>query len=63
MGVIGLGVYSEVAGIPYLITVKVGLQFPSTNSLIRITDDKEEYAQHLRKLGYNGELFAEISTQ
>ncbi|MCF6279562.1 MAG: hypothetical protein L3J14_04360, partial [Flavobacteriaceae bacterium] len=46
----GLGVFSKVAGIPYLITVKVGLQFPSTQSLIRITDNKEEYAQHMRKM-------------
>lgn len=55
----GLGVRSEVAGIPYLITVKVGLQFPSTQSLIRVTDDKKEYTRHLRKLGFTGELFAD----
>jgi len=55
----GLGVYSEVAGIPYLISVKTGLQFPSTKSLIRITDDKEEYSRHLRKMGYGGAIFEE----
>ncbi|WP_299099531.1 hypothetical protein [uncultured Winogradskyella sp.] len=59
MGSTGLGISSKVAGIPYLITVKVGLQFPSTQSLIRITDDKEEYTQHMRKLGYMGQLFNE----
>lgn len=57
MNIAGLGVYSKVAGIPYLITVKVGLQFPSTQSLIRITDNKEEYAQHMRKMGFFGQLF------
>ncbi|NRD19625.1 hypothetical protein HNV08_06165 [Winogradskyella eckloniae] len=59
MGSAGLGISSKVAGIPYLITVKVGLQFPSTQSLIRITNDKEEYTQHMRKLGYMGQLFNE----
>lgn len=53
----GLGVRSEVAGIPYLISVKVGLQFPSTASLIRFTDDKEIYTQHMRKMGYMGQIF------
>lgn len=57
MNTAGIGVRSEVAGIPYLISVKVGLQFPSTKSLIRITDNKEEYAQHMRKMGYTGQLF------
>ncbi len=51
MGTAGIGVSSKVAGIPYLITVKVGLQFPSTKSLIRITDDLEEYNRHLKKMG------------
>jgi hypothetical protein len=58
MNTAGIGVRSKVAGIPYLIIVKVGLQFPSTKSLIRITDDKEEYAKHMRSIGYTGELFA-----
>lgn len=62
MNIAGLGVRSEVAGIPYLITVKVGLQFPSTKSLIRITDDKEEYTKHLRKMGYNGAIFEDTNT-
>jgi len=53
----GIGVYSKVAGIPYVISVKVGLQFPSTQSLIRITDNKEEYASHMRKMGFGGQLF------
>lgn len=57
MSTAGLGVYSEVAGIPYLITVKTGLQFPSTKSLIRVTDDKEEYNRHLRKMGLSGNIF------
>lgn len=51
MGMAGIGVSSKVEGIPYLIIVRVGLQFPSTKSLIRITDDIEEYNRHLRKLG------------
>ncbi len=51
MGMAGIGVSSKVAGIPYLIIVKVGLQFPATKSLIRITDDLEEYNSHLRKMG------------
>lgn len=51
MGMAGIGVSSKVAGIPYLIIIRVGLQFPSTKSLIRITDDIEEYNSHLRKLG------------
>lgn len=55
----GIGISSKVAGIPYLISVKVGLQFPSTNSLLKITDNKEEYTQHMRKLGYSGALFNE----
>lgn len=59
MNIAGLGVSSKVAGIPYLITVKVGLQFPSTKSLIRITDDKDEYTKHLRKMGFNGAIFPE----
>ncbi len=59
MGNAGIGVSSKVAGIPYLITVTVGLQFPSTKSLIRITDDKDVYQKHLRKLGYNGALFTD----
>ncbi len=59
MNTAGLGVHSKVAGIPYLITVKVGLQFPSTQSLIRITDNKEEYRKHLRKMGFNGQIFGE----
>ncbi|MBF8150869.1 hypothetical protein ITJ86_13230 [Winogradskyella sp. F6397] len=54
---LGLGVSSEVAGIPYLISVRVGLQFPSTQSVIRVTDDKEEYAKHLRSLGIHGDPF------
>jgi hypothetical protein len=62
MSIAGLGVRSKVAGIPYLITVKVGLQFPSTKSLIRITDDKEEYTKHLRKMGYNGAIFEDDNT-
>lgn len=62
MSIAGLGVRSKVAGIPYLITVKVGLQFPSTKSLIRITDDKEEYTKHLRKMGYNGAIFEDSNT-
>lgn len=53
----GLGVSSKVAGIPYLITVKVGLQFPSTQSLIRVTDNKEEYVRHMRRMGFSGQLF------
>ncbi|MDW5290501.1 hypothetical protein [Formosa sp. PL04] len=57
MNIVGIGVRSEVAGIPYLISVKVGLQFPSTQSLIRITDNKEEYTQHMRKMGFTGQLF------
>ncbi|WP_400080500.1 LPXTG cell wall anchor domain-containing protein [Winogradskyella sp. R77965] len=57
MNIAGLGVRSEVAGIPYLITVKVGLQLPATKSLIRITDDKEEYTKHLRKMGFGGAVF------
>ncbi len=57
MSIAGLGVSSEVAGIPYLIIIKVGLQFPSTKSLIRLTDDKEEYAMHLRKMGFTGAIF------
>lgn len=51
MGTAGIGVSSKVAGIPYLLVVRVGLQFPSTKSLIRITDDIEEYNSHLRKMG------------
>lgn len=51
MGMAGIGVSSKVAGIPYLIIVKVGLQFPSTKALIRVTDDIEEYNRHLSKLG------------
>lgn len=51
MGIAGIGVSSKVAGIPYLIIVKVGLQFPSTKSLIRVTDDIEEYNRHLSNLG------------
>ncbi|MGJ8593222.1 MAG: hypothetical protein ACSHXF_11780 [Aquaticitalea sp.] len=54
---LGLGVSSEVAGIPYLISVRVGLQFPSTQSVIRVTDDKEEYAKHLLSLGIQGDPF------
>lgn len=57
MNIAGIGVRSKVAGIPYLITVKVGLQFPSTKTLIRITDDKEEYRKYLRKTGYAGAIF------
>ena len=57
MNTAGIGVQSKVAGIPYLISVKVGLQFPSTKSLIRITDNKEEYRKHMRKMGYTGQLF------
>ena len=55
----GIGVQSDVAGIPYLISVKVGLQFPSTRSLIRITDNKEEYEQHMRKMGVSGQIFSD----
>jgi len=62
MNIAGLGVRSKVAGIPYLITVKVGLQFPSTRSLIRITDDKEEYSRHLRKMGFGGDVFPDDDT-
>jgi hypothetical protein len=62
MNIAGLGVRSKVAGIPYLITVKVGLQFPSTKSLIRITDDKDEYTKHLRKMGFNGAVFESNNT-
>ncbi len=62
MNIAGLGVRSEVAGIPYLITVKVGLQFPSTKSLIRLTDDKEEYATHLRKMGFGSAVFENDTT-
>ena len=51
MNIAGIGVASEVAGIPYLLIVTVGLQFPSTKSLIRVTDDIEEYNRHLAKLG------------
>ncbi|WP_350286624.1 hypothetical protein [uncultured Croceitalea sp.] len=56
MNTAGIGVSSEVAGIPYLIIIKVGLQFPSTKSLIRVTDDLEEYNRHLKKLGIAGSL-------
>ncbi len=59
MNTAGLGVYSRVAGIPYIISVKVGLQFPSTQSLIRITDDKDEYSRHMRKMGFGGQLFSD----
>ena len=59
MNTAGIGVSSKVAGIPYLIIVKVGLQFPSTKSLIRITDDKEEYAQHMRKMGFTDQIFVD----
>ncbi|SDH33722.1 GumC domain-containing protein [Winogradskyella thalassocola] len=59
---LGLGVSSEVAGIPYLISVRVGLQFPSTQSIIRVTDDKEEYTKHLRGLGIQGDPFGGNST-
>lgn len=62
MNIAGLGVRSKVAGIPYLITVKVGLQFPYTKSLIRITDDKEEYSRHLRKMGFSGAVFPDDDT-
>lgn len=57
MNNVGVGVSSKVAGIPYLISVKVGLQFPSTKSLVRFTNDKEEYTNHMRKMGYMGKLF------
>lgn len=59
MNTAGLGVHSKIGGIPYLITVKVGLQFPSTKSMIRLTDDRDEYTAHLRKMGYTGALFAD----
>jgi LPXTG-motif cell wall-anchored protein len=51
MNTAGIGISSNVAGIPYLIIVRVGLQFPSTKSLIRITDDLKEYNIHLAKMG------------
>ncbi len=62
MNTAGLGVRSEVAGIPYLITVKVGLQFPSTKPLIRLTDDKEEYNRHLMKLGINHSIITDSNS-
>jgi hypothetical protein len=62
MGTTGLGISSKVEGIPYLITVKVGLQFPLTRSLIRITDNKDEYTRHMRSRGYQGVLFGSDDT-
>tara|TARA_R110000744_G_C19349526_1_gene560269 strand:+ start:686 stop:2272 length:1587 start_codon:yes stop_codon:yes gene_type:complete len=56
MNMAGIGVSSKVGGIPYVIIIKVGLQFPSTKSLIRITDDIEEYNLHLQKLGIAGSI-------
>ena len=58
MNTAGLAVRSKVAGIPYLLIVKVGLQFPST-SLVRVTNDKEEYSSHLKKIGFKGDAFSE----
>ncbi len=59
MNTAGIGIRSDVAGIPYVISVKVGLAFPSTKSLVRFTDDKEEYTQHLRKMGFTGQIFSD----
>ncbi|KSA15352.1 hypothetical protein [Maribacter dokdonensis] len=58
MNTAGIGVSSEVAEIPYLITVKTGLQFPSTQSLIRFTDDIEEYNQYVQTLGVSGNIIS-----
>lgn len=63
MGMAGIGVSSKVAGIPYLIIVKVGLQFPSTKSLIRITDDIEEYKRYLQKKGISGNVYLDTNTE
>lgn len=59
MNIAGVGVSADVAGIPYLLIVRVGLKFPVTKSLVRITDDKEEYASHLSKMGIAGDSFTE----
>jgi len=61
MGPAGIGVSASVAGIPYLIIVKVGLQFPSTNIPISFTDDKGVYAKHLRKLGIAGDVITDTN--
>ncbi|WP_430428178.1 hypothetical protein [Maribacter litoralis] len=63
MNMAGIGVSSKVAGIPYVVIVKVGLQFPSTNPLIRITDDMEEYNRHLQKLGIAENITVAKSTK
>ncbi|GAB5555239.1 MAG: hypothetical protein Sapg2KO_48300 [Saprospiraceae bacterium] len=55
----GIGIHSDVAGIPYLLIVKTGLKFPVTKSLIRVTDDQEAYARHIKKMGITDDSFTE----